>query len=212
MVAATITGATNSTFGARVQFALIGDTNVNVGVSRPDEYCQNSPNIAVNRQCLNSATAPTVWVSHYDGGPFHVANGFTDVYTNWTATVAGSALDTESILGMAWDARSGNVISSAYLRSWVPLYEVADGKPLPAALFQTIPAGTSVGATGGTTAFWVDLESLLDGDQFSNSTPTDPALASPGFTGYIPSNADRKIGLNGGGGPDSDIPAGSVGV
>lgn len=37
VVAATVTGATNSTFGARVQFAFIGAINVNVGVSRPDK-------------------------------------------------------------------------------------------------------------------------------------------------------------------------------
>ena len=226
VVAAITTGATNSLTGARVQFAVLGDTNVDVGVSRPDEYCQNSPNIAVSRQCLNSAAAPTLWVSHYDGGPYNVItnlattvdnrwddNDLTNVYTDWTANNAGNAGQTGSILGVAWDARSGQVISSAYVRSWIPLYEDPNGKPLPAALFSTTPNGTSAGTTGGSTRFLVDLETLLPGDQFSNSTPTNPTLTSPGFTGYIPSNAARKLfEQDVTGGPDSDIPGGSTGV
>lgn len=60
VVAATVTGATNSTFGARVQFAFIGAINVNVGVSRPDKKCgaeafAPAPHIALRFKCRSTS-------------------------------------------------------------------------------------------------------------------------------------------------------------
>jgi hypothetical protein len=93
------------------------------------------------------------------------------------------------------------------------MYEIS-GVPKPGALFVTTPQGiTASEGVGGTTSFLVDLELLLDGDQFSNSNSAGP--------GFIPSNSVRKIqymqntNVDGGAendGVDSDLVAGQDGV
>lgn len=205
----TTTGASGSTFGSTIQFATIGDTGVNLAVNEPSEFCQNNPYLAVSRQCMNSVTAPSLWVSRYDGGPYTSANGYSTLYTNWSATQAGISGTTGSVHGLAWDRQSGQILSAAYVRAYAALYENPVGTPLPGALFSTAPNGTkSSEGTGGTTQFLVDLESLMAGDQFSNSTIPASGVANQGFTGYVPSNAARNLPL----GPDSDINASYNGV
>ena len=206
---ATTTGASGSTYGSAVQFATLGDTGVNFAVNVPGEFCQNNPNLAVSRQCLNSVTAPSVWVTRYDGGPYKTANGYNNVYNDWSATSAATAGTTGSINGLAWDARSRRVLAAAYVRGLTAIYENPVGTPRPGAIFSTNPTGTKAAqGTGGSTSFLVDLETLMSGDQFSNTTPPASGVANQGFTGYIPPNSSRNLPL----GPDSDIPAASNGV
>jgi hypothetical protein len=175
--------------GTTIRFVEVGATSVDMGVNIPGEYCQSNPHIAVSRLCaLNvgaASTAPTLWVTRFDGGPFTSANGYNDVYTSWPANTAGSMSTTKAVLGMAWDKRSQRVISAAYVRRLAPLYESPAGTPLPGALFTTTPNATSGTNTGGSTTFLVDLESLLAGDQFSNSNSVGP--------GYVPSNTARGL-------------------
>jgi hypothetical protein len=217
------TGASGSTRGTSVQFARAGDIDVDYAINVPSEFCQSNPNLAISRQCLggeaSDAGAPTIWVTRYDGGPHFSANGYSNLYVDWSATSAASIEQTGSILGMAWNPITRRVISSSYVRRLVPLYE-SGGQARPAALFSTVPAATNNSATGGTTAFLVDLEELLPGDQFSNTTPPTAGVANAGFTGYIPTNAARKVsGLNNSGslsGPqyaiDADIVSTTDGV
>ena len=227
--------------GSSIQFVERGDSDVDYGINVPGEFCQNNPHIAVSRQCLgenNSGDpllvgsktvddAPSLWVTRYNGGPYVTATvdnpdgapdrTYSDVYVDWAATTAGLHGETKSIHGIAWDRRSGRIITSAFVRRNSQMYE-SGGRPLPGALFSTVPnaiSGSVTGATGGTD-FLVDLESLLAGDQFSNTTKPADGVANAGFTGYIPTNAER--GVPGGatvgnpGAIDSDIPAGANGV
>jgi protocatechuate 3,4-dioxygenase beta subunit len=201
--------------GTTVQFVTLPATDVDLAMNYPGEYCQSSPNIATSRLCAGTgnATAPTVLVTRYDGGPYTSANGFDNLYSSWTAARAGTKANTGSILGMAWDPTSRRIYNSAYIRRQAEMYE-AGGKPLPGAIFVTNPNGTSAAeGVGGTTSFLVDLETLMDGDQFSNSNPAGP--------GFIPTNAARKLQfaidgtIDGGAdndGVDSDLVSGQVGV
>jgi len=190
-----------------IQFVTVPATDVDLGLNLPGEYCQNNPHIGVSRLCnLNrgaTTDSPTIFITRYNGGPYTAANGFSTVYTDWTANTAGTMSQTEAILGMAWDKRSRRIISSAYVRRLVPLYESPVGTPLPGALFTTTPNATSGSTTGGTTSFLVDLEPLLPGDQFSNSNPAGP--------GFIPSNAARGLAdiMTA---VDSDLVGGKTGV
>jgi hypothetical protein len=142
---ATATGASGSLRGTTVQFVTLGDTGVDLAVHLPAEHCQASPNIAISRQCLGDnttiAAAPTLWVARYDGGPFTTANGYSDVFVDWPATTAATHAETFAVHGVAWDPRSGRVLTSAYVRRSVSLYEIA-GTPRPGALFTTSPNAT----------------------------------------------------------------------
>lgn len=210
---------TNS--GTSVQFVSLGATSVDYGINVPGEFCQNQPNISVSRLCAGTgagvSSSPSAWVTRYDGGPYSAGSGYvsslTDAFTNWTSTKSATRDDTGAILGMSWDPSSGRVYHSAYVRRHAELYE-SGGTPRPGAIFVTTPNGTTAAqGTGGTTAFLVDLETLVAGDQFSNSNPAGP--------GYIPSNAVRDVahmmdGVVDGGanndGVDSDLVVGHQGV
>ena len=202
--------------GTTVQFVGAGATGVDAGFNVPAEYCQSNPSLAVSRLCAGQsitggpAINPSVFITRYDGGPYTPANGFSDVYTAWPTVTAAQGSLTGSILGMAWDANSGRIYNTAYIRRHAELYE-AGGRARPGAVFVTTPA---VSGLGGSTSFLVDLEDLLAGDQFSNSTA--------GQVGFVPTNAARQIDCiewKTSGDPcyqkgaDSDIaPAGQVGV
>ena len=203
--------------GTSIQFVTLGATAVNYAINVPGEFCQNNPNLSVSRLCSGSSaatnTSSSAWVTRYDGGPYTTAHTWTDVYNSWTTTTSATKADTGSILGMTWDPSTGRVFHSAYVRRHAEMYEVG-GVPAPGAIFVTTPTGTSSTAgVGGTTSFLVDLETLMAGDQFSNSSSSGP--------GYIPSNSARKLqyfmdGTSDGGaendGVDSDLITGKDGV
>lgn len=168
---------------------------------------------------LDVDDAPSLWVARYDGGPFvtarvgdklpcpdpsdyvpgvcdpFVERNYSDVYVDWSATTAGLHGETKSIHGIAWDRRSGRIITSAFVRRNAQMYERVSGTPLPGALFTSVPNSTNDSATGATggSDFLVDLEALMVGDQFSNSVEPADGVANAGFTGYIPSNAERGV-------------------
>jgi hypothetical protein len=204
--------------GTTVQFVEAGDTNVDAAFNVPGEYCQANPHLAVSRLCAGKGTvvdqSPTIFVTQYDGGPYDTTTALTNGFTSWTTNSAATKQQTGSILGMAWDPTTRLVYNTAYVRRHAELYEV-NGVPRPGALFATTPNGSRSGdPTGGTTIFVADLESLIAGDQFSNSNSAGP--------GYIPTNAARRLdciedqptatGCSDDHGVDSDIVAGSVGV
>jgi len=181
-----------------VQFVTAPATNVSLGLQVPAEYCQNSPNLAYSRLCSGTGTdLPTTFVTRYDAGPFSSYFPFVDTHTSWATNAAGTRAQTGSLLGMAWDPRSRRVIQSAYVRRHAALYE-SGGIPRPAALFSTTPNGTEAAeGTGGSTTFLVDLETLLPGDQFSNSNSAGP--------GYIPTNTARGLAYIADGDADGGI-------
>lgn len=207
--------------GTSIQFVSVGATDVDYAINVPGEFCQNNPNLSVSRLCAGATpeipTSPSAWVTRYDLGPFNTTHGygstFDTSYNNWDATTSATQSQTGSILGMAWDATTGRIFHSAYIRRHALMYEI-NGRPAPGAIFVTTPQGTTAAqGVSGTTSFLVDLETLLAGDQFSNSNTAGP--------GYIPPNADRKIQfmqnspIDGGAendGVDSDLLAGHVGV
>lgn len=203
--------------GTSIQFVTSGASNVDFAVNVPGEFCQNNPNLSISRLCAGSSASvdasATAWITRHDGGPYTTAHGFTDRYADWSATAVATKIETGSILGMTWDPGTRRVFHSAYVRRHAELYEVG-GAPKPAALFVTTPVGTTASAgVGGTTSFLVDLETLMSGDQFSNSNPAGP--------GFVPSNADRNIALMANGsadggadndGVDSDLVSGHDGV
>ncbi|MFM8794085.1 MAG: SdrD B-like domain-containing protein, partial [Acidimicrobiales bacterium] len=206
---------TNS--GTSVQFVSLGATSVDYAISVPGEYCQNNPNLSISRLCAGATasvnTSASAWVTRFDGGPYTTAQGFSDRYADWSATKVATKADTGSILGMTWDPGTRRIFHAAYVRRHAELYE-SGGQPVPAAIFVTTPTGTTAATgTGGSTSFLVDLETLMAGDQFSNSNSAGP--------GYIPTNAAREIlympnGAADGGadndGVDSDLVAGQDGV
>ena len=202
--------------GTSIQFVSVGATNVDYGVNVPSEYCQNNPLLCISRLVAGEngvSGAASAWITQYNGGPFTTAHGWTNVYNNWSSTMIANQSETGSILGMAWDQSTRRVYHSAYIRRHALMYEIAD-RPVPGAIFVSTPSGTeTTPATGGTTSFLVDLETLLSGDQFSNS--------SSGGPGFIPTNAARKLrffndGVADGGaendGVDSDLVSGQDGV
>jgi len=173
--------------GTTIQFVTAGSANVTAAYNVPGEYCQNSPNIGVVRLCHAGDTAtldadvkasPTLFLSDYDGGPYKSGYSLTEGLTDWSNTPKATESQTGSLLGLAYDRRPavGAFYASAYVRRHTRMYESPEGTPLPGALFKMTGSGTS---------FLVDLETLLAGDQFSNSTA--------GAFGHIPSNADRNI-------------------
>lgn len=199
-----------------IQFVNVGATGVDFGINVPGEFCQNNPNLSVSRLCAATSgvgTAASAWVTRYDGGPYTTARGWSDSYNNWDATKVATQSETGSILGMTWDPSTRRVFHAAYIRRHAAMYEVA-GRPVPGAVFVTTPQGTTAAAgVGGTTSFLVDLETLLPGDQFSNSNSSGP--------GFVPTNAARKLqyfvdGTTDGGsendGVDSDLVSGQDGV
>lgn len=182
--------------GTTIRFVDIGATAVDIGFNVPGEFCQNNPNLSVSRLCAGSSatieTTPSAWVTRYDGGPYGAPGGgsvsaLTDAFNNWTSTKSATKADTGSILGMAWDPSTRKVYHSAYVRRHAEMYESGSTPaPRPGAIFVTTPAGTTAAqGIGGTTSFLVDLETLIAGDQFSNSNSSGP--------GYIPTNAVRMI-------------------
>jgi len=206
--------------GTTIRFVDIGATAVDIGFNVPGEFCQNNPNLSISRLCAGAGasvdSSASAWVTRYDGGPYTTAHGFSDRYADWSATKVATKSETGSILGMTWDPSTRKVYHSAYVRRHAELFE-SGGVPRPAAIFQTTPTGTtSAQGVGGTTSFLVDLESLIVGDQFSNSNPAGP--------GYIPTNAVRQIQYMANGntatgdggadndGVDSDLVAGKDGV
>ena len=171
---------TNS--GTSIQFVSVGATNVDFGINVPGEFCQNNPNLSVSRLCAGASaqipTSPSAWVTRYDLGPFDTTHGygatFNTSYNNWNLTKAATQSQTGSILGMAWDPSSRRVYHSAYIRRHALMYEV-NGQATPGAIFVTVPQGiTAAEGVSGTTSFLVDLESLLNGNQFSNSNAAGP--------------------------------------
>ncbi len=215
-------------------------SNPNIAVSR---QClgEDDEGNELEVGALDVDDAPSLWVTGYDGGPYTTATVnalpacplggpnyiegdcdpwptriYADVYVNWGATTAALHGTTKSIHGIAWDRRSGRIITSAFVRRNAQMYE-QNGKALPGALFTTRPNGTTGSSTGGSSSqFLVDLESLLAGDQFSNTTRPPDGVANAGFTGYIPTNAERKVpggvSTDDPGAIDSDIPEDSDGV
>ncbi len=207
------TGAAGSSTGTSIQFARKGNTGVNFGVNVPGEYCQSNPNIAITQGCNGVGAAaqasPTVYVTAYDGSP----KVFYDLYSDRTYSKAAQASETGSIYGTAWNPGSRRILTSAFVRRAERMYQ-RNGVPLPGALFSTTPDSTKYSApadAGGTTAFLVDLETLLPGDQFSNTTPPPTGIANAGFTGYIPTNSARGLDTDNEN-ADSDIPADTDGV
>ena len=210
---------TNS--GTSIQFVSVGATNVDYGINVPGEFCQNNPNLSVSRLCAGAAAGipntPSAWVTRYDLGPYETAqpygSTYNSSYNNWNATKAATQSQTGSILGMSWDPATRRIFHSAYIRRQALMYEI-NSQPVPGAIFVTTPQGTtSTQGVSGTTAFLVDLETLLPGDQFSNSNSAGP--------GFIPTNAARKLqfmqntNVDGGAdddGVDSDLVSGHDGV
>lgn len=199
--------------GTTVQFVDAGATDVDIALNVPGEYCQANPSLAVSRLCAGESTQvsgnPSIFVTRYDGGPYTTAHTFTNVYTDWTANTAGESELTGSVLGMAWDPSNRRIYNTAYIRRHAEIYE-SGGVARPAALFVTTPDQDGL---GGSTQFLVDLEGLMAGDQFSNSTS--------GQLGHVPTNTARKLnrikdGTTDGGaendGVDSDLVSGQVGV
>jgi hypothetical protein len=179
----TAAGASNGTTVQFVTLSTASATGVDLAVNVPGEYCQSNPYLAISRLCAGKGgaveTSPTVFITRYDGGPYDTSTALTNGFTSWTANTAATKSGTGSLLGMAWDAGSGRVFNTAYLRRHADMFEI-DGKPVPGALFVTSPNGTRPGdLTGGSTAFLVDLETLLAGDRFSD--------------GSLPTNAQRRL-------------------
>jgi protocatechuate 3,4-dioxygenase beta subunit len=210
---------TNS--GTSIQFVSVGATDVDYAINVPGEFCGNNPNLSVSRLCAGASTdigtSSSSWITRYDLGPYDTRHTWTSLHDtsfhNWDTTTSATQSQTGSILGMAWDPATRRVFHSAYIRRQALMYEV-NGTPRPGAIFVTAPTGTvATPGVGGTTSFLVDLETLMDGDQFSNSNPAGP--------GYIPTNAARKIqfmqnsNVDGGvdnDGVDSDMVTGQTGV
>jgi hypothetical protein len=220
-LAAFVSSFAGTNSGTSIQFVTVGDTNVDYGINVPGEYCQNNPNLSVSRLCAGATAqipnSPSAWVTRYDLGPYDTTHGYGSTYNtsynNWDLTKAATQAQTGSILGMAWDATTRRVFHSAYIRRHALMYE-ANGQAAPGAIFVTTPQGTTATeGVSGTTSFLVDLETLLPGDQFSNSNSAGP--------GYIPPNSARKIqfmqntNVDGGAdddGVDSDLVTGQDGV
>jgi uncharacterized repeat protein (TIGR02059 family)/LPXTG-motif cell wall-anchored protein len=177
----TATGVTGAT---TVQFVtlnpLADTTGINLGVNVPGEYCQSNPHLVISRLCAGTGAgveaSPSIFVTRYDGGPHDTTTALPDGFSSWPANTAATKAQTGSILGMAYDPVRRRVFNSAYVRRHAELYQIG-GVPKPAALFVTAPDGTKTGDdTGGSTQFFVDLETMMAGDQFSDGTlPTNAA-------------------------------------
>lgn len=220
-MAAMLTSFAGANNGSSVQFVAVGASNVDFGMNVPGEFCQSNPNLSVSRLCAGASagigTSASSWITRYDLGPYDTRHTWTSLHDtsfhNWDTTTSATQSQTGSILGMAWDPATRRIFHSAYIRRQALMYEI-DGTPRPGAIFVTTPTGTTTAqGVGGTTSFLVDLETLIAGDQFSNSNPAGP--------GYVPTNAARKIqfmqntNVDGGvdnDGVDSDLVSGQVGV
>lgn len=172
--------------GTTVQFVDAGATNVNAAFNVPGEFCQNDPMIGVVRLCHAGDTAtldadvqasPTLFLANYDSSAYNAGSSLLHGVIDWSSTQKASESETGALLGLAYDNRPGveAYYASAYVRRHTRMYE-SGGSPVPAALFKMTASGTN---------FLVNLEPLLPGDQFSNSTS--------GQFGYIQTNADRHI-------------------
>jgi hypothetical protein len=180
--------------GTTVQFVDAGATGVDAGFNVPAEYCQSNPSLSVSRLCAGRSVTggptinPSIFITRYDGGPYTTANSLSNVYTDWTTVTAAQGSQTGTILGMAWDANSGRIYNTAYIRRHAELYEMANESGTvsarPGAVFVTTPGASGL---GGSTSFLVDLEELMAGDQFSKVDGV------PGDAGFIPTNAERQI-------------------
>jgi hypothetical protein len=98
---AVMTGATNSTRGGLVQFAVIGDSGVNLALNVPGDYCADNPQLVTCAAHLGTGTGSSV-------GAFTMPsnmNGFLD-YTA-TATKIGSSADSTS--GISTDSTKASV-------------------------------------------------------------------------------------------------------
>lgn len=188
-------GADNDT---TVQFVTSGATNVDAAFNVPGEFCQNSPHIGVVRLCHAGdttaldgfvANSPSLFYANFDSSPYLSASPgdgdpFNDVANSrvdWDQVAKATESQTGSVLGLAYDNRPGVEVfyASAYVRRHTRMYQDGDGNPVPGAIFRMNPTATPA------TAFLVDLEELIAGDQFSSSTPDT--------FGFIQTNADRKI-------------------
>ena len=109
---AAMTGATNSTRGGLVQFAVIGDSGVNLALNVPGDYCADNPQLVTCAAHLGTGTASSV-------GAFTMPsnmNGFLD-YTATTSKI-GSSADLGAIFGIGVD-RQRNVFLGTYVKRHV---------------------------------------------------------------------------------------------
>ena len=137
----TATGASGSSFGTSIQFATVGNSNVDYAVNVPGEYCQNNPNLVTCAAEMGVGSPSNV-------GAFTLStsmNGFVDVEANNTRI--GSSDDLGSVFGIGVD-RSRNTFYGTYVRRHMEygdagavnaIYRINTANPNTVTTFVTLP-------------------------------------------------------------------------
>ena len=110
---ATTTGASGSSFGTSIQFATVGNTNVDYAVNVPGEYCQNNPTLVTCAAEVGTGTSSGVGAFTFGSA----MSGFTDFTA--TSSLIGSSDDLGSVFGIGTD-RHRNSYFGTYLRRHSP--------------------------------------------------------------------------------------------
>lgn len=116
-------GSTATDAGSTVQFvANAGDTNINLALNVPDDYCQNNPLVCNAMYLVGNVdgaalhTFPYNYSSELDGN----LGGTWTAAPSRTATLAPSSIGTNANLGatfgLAWDKNNNRLFASAYVK------------------------------------------------------------------------------------------------
>lgn len=139
--ATTTTGANSSTSGTSIQFATIGDTNINFAVAIPGEYCQNNPTLVTCAQIRGTGTSSTV-------GAFTFSSAISG-FPSFTATSSqiGSSDNLGAIYGIGID-RQRNSYYGTYVKRHIEygdagatntIYRINHNVPGTVTTFVTLP-------------------------------------------------------------------------
>lgn len=116
------------------QFVSAPAANINFGVARPSDYCQNNPTLLTPIFCNGNPS---------DASATGIESVMSTVYGSTAEASAATVEQTGALYGVAADKAQRRAILSAYVRRHVGLYESPLGTPKPGQLF-TIPYnGTS---------------------------------------------------------------------
>lgn len=135
------TGASDSTRGTQIQFALAGDSNVNFAVNSPGDYCQDDPHLVT---CTNDRGAG----STSNVGAFTLPGSMVN-FPNYSpnSTRIGSSADLGAIFGIGVD-RNRNVFLGTYVKRHVEygkagptnsIYRINLDHPDEVSVFVTLP-------------------------------------------------------------------------
>jgi hypothetical protein len=156
-----VQGGTATNSGTTVQFVLDGSTgNVNLALDRPEEYCQNNPNLVTSKMIGGSQSGANAAQNTVLSFPYSAGTSYTDgTVANYDSpsahTTALTANQTGTVFGLAFARKADRIYAASFFKKYAGFGPGANGtfneggasSDDPGAIYVINPATSAVAST-----------------------------------------------------------------